>query len=64
MSDWRLDILKSQIWNASGITVRLSSNMICKYGTNIPGRLLLLSGWKITNICKTFSNQPSANIKW
>ena len=64
MSDWRLDILKPQIWNATGITVRLSSNMISKYGTNISDRLLLLPGWKNTNICKTFSNQSSANIKW
>ena len=64
MSDWRLDILKSQIWNATGITVRLSSNMISKYRTNISDRLLLLPGWQNTNICKTFSNQSSANIKW
>ena len=64
LSNSQLNKLKSTTKNETGITLRLSSNMIGNSNdvTNFPHKLLL-SNRPVTNFCKEFANNLSTNIK-
>ena len=54
--------LKSTIKNGTEVVLRLSSNIIGDNETNFPHKLLLTDR-QVSNICKVFSNNSSADIK-
>ena len=54
--------LKSVIKNETEVVLRLSSNMIGNNETNFPHKSLLINR-QVANLCKSFSNHLSADIK-
>ena len=64
LSDSQLIKLKSAIKHETDVVLRLSSNMIGNSDdeTNFPCKLLLTNR-KVTNLCKTFANYLSTDIK-
>ena len=65
LSNSQLNKLKSAIKNETDVVLRLSSNMIGNSGdnTNFPNELLLTDR-QVANICKTFANNLSTDIKF
>ena len=62
LSNSQLNKLKSAIKNETEVVLRLSSNIIGDNETNFPHKLLLTDR-QVSNICKVFSNNSSADIK-
>ena len=62
LSNSQLNKLRSAIKNETAVILRLSSNMIVVNENNFPHKLLLTST-HVSNLCKTFANNSSANIK-
>ena len=64
LSNWQLNKLKSAIKNATGVILRLSSNMIGNSDdeANFPHKLLLTNR-QIANLRKAFANHTSTDIK-
>ena len=64
LSNSQLNKLKSAIKNKTELILRLSSNMISNSDdkTNFPQKLLLTNR-QVANLCKSFANNLSANIK-
>ena len=64
LSNSQLNKLKLEIKNETEAVLRLSSNMIRNSNdeTNFPHKLLLTNR-QVTNLCKAFANNSSANIK-
>ena len=58
----QLNKLKSAIKNETEEVLRLSSNMIGNNETNFPHELLLTDR-QVSNLCKSFANNSSADIK-
>ena len=65
LSNSQLHKLKSAIKNETDVVIRLSPNMIGDSNdkTNFPHELLLTDR-QVSSICKTFSNNSSADIKF
>ena len=61
-SNSQLNKLKSTIKNETEVVLRLSSNTIGDNETNFPHKLLLTNR-QVANLCKTFANYLSADIK-
>ena len=61
-SNSQLNKLKSTIKNETEVVLRLSSNTIVDNETNFPHKLLLTNR-QVANLCKTFANYLSADIK-
>ena len=62
LSNSQLNKFKSAIKNETEVVLRLSSNMVGDDETNFPHKLLLTNR-QVVNLCKTFENHSSANIK-
>ena len=62
LSNSQLNKLKSAIKNETEVVLRLSSNMIGNNESNFPHKLLL-SGRQVSNLCKSFANNSSTDIK-
>ena len=62
LSNSQLNKLKSAIKSEIEVVLRLSSNMISDNETNFPHKLLLTNR-KVANLCKTFVNYLSTDIK-
>ena len=62
LSNSQLNKLKSAIKNESEEVLRLSLNIIGNNENNFPPRLLLTDR-QVLNICKSFANNSSANMK-
>ena len=62
LSNSQLNKLKSAIKNESEVALRLSSNMIGDNEANFPHQLLL-TNTQVSNLCKAFANNSSADIK-
>ena len=64
LSNWQLIKLKSAIKNRTGVTLNISSNIICDSNdeNNFPHKLLL-TNTQVSRLRKVFSNGSSANIK-
>ena len=64
LSNSQLNKLKSTIKNKSEVVLRLSSNMIGDSNdkTNFPHELLLTNR-QVANLCKSFTNHLSTDIK-
>ena len=62
LSNSQLNKLKSAMKNKNEVVLRLSSNMIGDNETNFPHKLLLTNR-QVSNLCKAFANQLSADIK-
>ena len=64
LSNSQLNKLKSSIKNETDVALRISSNMVgnSNDNTNFPHELLLTNG-QVANICKTFANHSSIDIK-
>ena len=62
LSNSQLNKLKSAIKNETEVVLRLLSNMIGDNETNFP-RKLLLTNRQVSNLCKAFVNNLSADIK-
>ena len=64
LSNSQLNKLKSAIKNETDVVLRLSSNMIGNSGvnTNFPDKLLLTNR-QVSNLCKAFAKNTSADIK-
>ena len=62
LSNSQLNKLKSAIKNETEVVLRLSSNMIGNNETNFPHKFLLTEK-QVPNICKSFGNNSSADIK-
>ena len=64
ISNSQLDKLKSAIKNESEVVLRLSSNMIGDSNDkiNFPHELILTNR-QVANLCKTFANNLSTDIK-
>ena len=64
LSNSQLNKLKSAIKNETEIVLRLPSNMIGNSNdeTNFPHKLLLTNR-QVSNLCKAFGNNSSADIK-
>ena len=62
LSNSQLDKLKSAIENKTEVVLRLSLNMVDDYETNLPHKLLLTNR-QVVNLCKTFVNYLSTDIK-
>ena len=58
----QLNKLKSAIKSKTEVVLRLSSNMIGDDETNFPHNLLLTNR-QVVNLCKTFADKSSNNIK-
>ena len=58
----QLDKLKWAIKNETEVVLRLSSNMIGDDETNFPHKLQLTNR-QVANLCKTFANHLSTDIK-
>ena len=64
LSNWQLIKLKSAIKNRTGVTLNISSNIICDSNDeNNFSHKLLLTNTQVSRLCKVFSNGSSANIK-
>ena len=61
-SNSQLNKLKSAIKNETELVFGLSSNMIGSNATNFPHELLLTDR-QVSNICKSFANNSSTDIK-
>ena len=61
-SNSQLNKLKSTIKNKTEVVLRLSSNTIGDNETNFPHKLFLTNR-QVSNLCKTFANYLSADIK-
>ena len=61
-SNSQLNKLKSTIKNETEVVLRLSSNTIGDNETNFPHKFLLTNR-QGANLCKTFANYLSADIK-
>ena len=64
LSNQQLIKLKSAIKNRTGVTLNISSNIICDSNdeNNFPHKLLL-TNTQVSRLRKVFSNGSSANIK-
>ena len=62
LSSSQLNKFKSAIKNETEVVLRLSSNMIGDNEDNFPHQLLL-TNMQVSNLCKAFANNWSANIK-
>ena len=64
LSNSQLSKLKSAIENETDVVLRLSSNLIGKSddNTNFPHELLLTNR-QVSNLCKAFAKNTSADIK-
>ena len=62
LSNSQLSKLKSAIKSESDVVLRLSSNTIGDNKTNFPHKLLLTNR-QVANLCKTFANKSSTDIK-
>ena len=62
LSNSQLNKFKSAIKNETDIVLRLSSNMIGDNENSFPHKLLL-TNTQVSNLCKVFANNSSANIK-
>ena len=62
LSNSQLNNFKSAIKNENGVVLRQSSNMIGDNETNFP-HTLLLTNRQVSNLCKAFVNNLSADIK-
>ena len=64
LSNSQLNKLKSAIKNGTDVILRLSSNMIDNSDdeTNFPHKLLLTNR-PVANLCKTFANHTSTDVK-
>ena len=64
LSKSQLNKLKSAIKNETDVILRLSSNMIGNSDNeaNFPHKLLL-TNTQVANLCKTFANHTSTDIK-
>ena len=62
LSNSQLNKLKSAIKNESKVVLRLSSNIIGDNETNFPHKLLLTDR-EVLNLCKSFANNLSDDIK-
>ena len=62
LSNSQLNKFKSAIKNETGVVLRLSSNMIGDNENNFPHKSLL-TNTQVSNLCKAFANNSSANIK-
>ena len=61
LSNSQLNKFKSAIKNETEVVLRLSSNMIGDNETNFPHKLLLTNR-QVSNLCKAFANDLSADI--
>ena len=63
-SNFQLNKLRSGIKDGTGVTLKLSSNVVgtSNDDTNFPHKLLLINT-QVLRLWKTFSNGSSANIK-
>ena len=62
LSNLQLNKLKSAIKNETEIVLRLSSNMVGDDEAIFPHELLLTNR-QVSNLCKTFANNSSTDIK-
>ena len=62
LSNSQLNKLKSTIKNETVVALRLSPNMIGDNENNFPHKLLLTNR-KVANLCKSFANHLSIDIK-
>ena len=62
LSNSQLNKFKSAMKNETEVVLRLSSNMIGDNETYFPHKLLLTNR-QVSNLCKAFANQLSADIK-
>ena len=62
LSSSQLNKFKSAIKNETEVVLRLSSNTIGNNKANILHQLLLINT-QVSNLCKAFANNSSANIK-
>ena len=62
LSNSQFNKFKSTIKNETKVVLRLSSNKIGDNKTNFPHKLLLTNR-QVSNLCRTFSNYLSADIK-
>ena len=62
LSNSLLDKLKSAVENETEVVLRLSSNMVGDYETNLPHKLLSTNR-QVANLGKAFSNYLSIDIK-
>ena len=62
LSNSQLNKFKSAIKNETDVVLRLSSNMIGDNENSFPHKLLL-TNTQVSNLCKVFANNSSANIK-
>ena len=62
LSNSQLNKLKSAIKNETEVVLRLSSNMTGDNETDFPHKSLLTNR-QVGNLCKSFSNHSSADIK-
>ena len=62
LSNSQLNKFTSAITNENKLVFRLSANMIGDNETNFPHKLLLTNR-QVSNLCKTFLNHLSADIK-
>ena len=62
LSNSQLNKLKSAIKNETEVVLRLSSNMVGDDETNFPHKLLLTNR-QVANLCKTFANNSSTDVK-
>ena len=65
LSNSQLNKLKSAIKNETEVVLRLSPNMVGDFNdeTNFPHKLLLTDR-QVSNICKAFTDNSSADIKF
>ena len=61
LSNSQLNKFKSAIKNETEVVLRLSSNVISDNETNFPHKLLLTNR-QVSNLCKAFANDLSADI--
>ena len=62
LSNSQLNKFKSAIKNETEVVLRLSSNIIGDNETNFPHKLLI-TNIQVSNLCKAFANNSSADIK-
>ena len=63
LSNSQLNKLKSAIKNKTEVVLKLSSNMIGDDETDFSHKLLLTNR-QVANLCKTFADKSSNDIKW
>ena len=62
LSNSQLNKFNSAIKNETEVVLRLSSNIIGDNEINFPHKLLLTNR-QVSNLCKTFANNSSTDIK-